>query len=225
MRRSLRVAGSQILPFLALALLAHAPHIAIVLTSEVAESQALFSALEFQLLDIVLAQLLGAAVAYTTVLALRGTPVGIVHTLHVVMSRMFPIVAVGLISQVSVVLINIEPLFSLVGILITVILFVAVPIVVLEQPGIAESLRRSARLTYGRRWNILGLLGVFVLITLVFDQLFRLIFGPQGELLDPSYVVALAVFRACLAVFGSVVSAVTYLELRRMHAEAYRRGL
>lgn len=224
MRQSLRVLGSQILPLSALALLVHAPHIAIAQTADAGDSQAL-QTLEFQLLDMVLAQLMGAAVAYMTVLALRGTPVGVVHTLRIVMTRMFPIVSVGLISQVAVVLMNIEPLFSLLGILITTILFVAVPIVVLEQPGIAESLRRSARLTYGRRWIILGLLGVFVLITLLADQLFSLFFGSQGEIPDPGYVVAFSVFRVCLAVLGGVVSAVTYRELRRLHAATYRLGL
>lgn len=225
MRRSLGVTGELFLPLLMLALLAHAPHLAMLLLGDIDAALRLQEGVEFQLLAMMLAQLLGAAVAYATVYQIKGTRVGLLQTLHVVASRMFPIVAVGLVSQLTIVLMNIEPIFSLLGVLVTTILFVAVPIVVVEQPGIVESLRRSARLTSGRRWSILALLGVFVVIAMIVDQILQLIFGAQGEVLDPGYVIALSIFRAGLAVLGSVVAAVTYGELRRMHAAAVRRGL
>ena len=224
MRRSLSITGALILPLLAIALLAHAPRIAVALVVDAGESPGLHSTIEFQLLDLVMAQLLGAAVAYAAILEQRGTRVGLLQIMHVILSRMFPVVAVGLVTQLTVVLMNLQPLFGLLGVWVTTVLFVAVPIVVVEQPGIIESLRRSARLTLGRRWNILALLGIFVVITLAVDQILQVLFGTQGEILDPGYVAALSVFHASLAVFGSVVAAVSYCELRRLHENAGTRS-
>lgn len=225
MRRSLRISGKLILPLLAIAVVAHSPHILAALAPGADTTLELQSALEFQLLDAVLAQLLSAAVAYAAILELRGTRVSLLQIPQVIGSRMFPIVVVGLVSQMTVLLMNLQALFGLVALFVITVLFVAVPVVVIEQPGIAESLRRSARLTYGRRWNILGLLGVFVVITLVADLLLHAYFGEQTEMPDPGYVTALSVFRAGLAVFGSVVAAVTYDELQRLSGGHGARGL
>jgi hypothetical protein len=225
MRRSLGISGSLLLPLLAIAIVGHSPHIIAALAPSAEATLKLQSAIEFQLLDAVLAQLISAAVAYLAYLELRGTRVSLFQIPHVIGSRMYPIVIVGLVSQMSVLLMNLQALFGFVALFVITVLFVSVPVVVIEQPGITESLRRSARLTYGRRWNILGLLGVFVLITLVVDLLLHAVFGEQTEVLDPSYVTALSVFRACLAVFGSVVAAVTYDELRRMSGSRSASGL
>ncbi len=224
-RRSLRISGTLLLPLIAIAVVAHSPHIFAALARGADATQDLQSALEFQLLDAVLAQLLSAAVAYAAILELRGTRVSLFQIPQVIGSRMFPIVVVGLISQMAVLLVNVQAILSLVALFIITVLFVAVPVVVFEQPGIAESLRRSARLTYGRRWNILGLLGVFVIITLLAYILLHLCFGEQSDVLDPGYLTALSVFRAFLAVFGSVVAAVTYDELRRISGGHYAGGL
>lgn len=216
MRRSLQLSASLFFPLLAIALVGHSPQVVAALAPNAEATLKLQATVEFQLLDAVLAQLLSAAVAYAAILKMRGTRVSIFQIPHVIGSRMFPIIIVGLISQMTVLLMNLQPLFGLVALFVITVFFVALPVVVIEQPGITESLRRSAQLTSGRRWNILGLLGVFVLITLAVDLLLTAFFGEQGDVLDPGYVTALSLYRAALAIFGSVVAAVSYDELRRM---------
>ncbi len=221
LRQSLRLTGRLFLPLTAIAIVAYAPHIATAMAPTAEATLSLQSALEFQLLDAVLAQLLSGAVAYAAVLELRGTRVSLFQIPHALAGHIFPIVAVGLVSQMTVLLMNLQPLLGLLALFAITVLFVSVPIVVFEQPGITESLRRSARLTYGRRWNILGLLGVFVIITLIADYLLRSYFGDPSEVPNPSYVAALSVFRAGLGIFSSVVAAVTYAELKRISGNSY----
>ena len=225
MRRSLRITANLALPLLAIAVVGHSPHIIAALAPTVEATLALQAAIEFQILDAVLAQLVSAAVAYAAILELRGARVSIFQIPQVLGTRMFPIVIVGLVSQMTVLLMNLQPLFGLVALFVITVLYVSVPVVVIEQASITESLRRSAQLTSGRRWNILGLLGFFVLITIAVDLLLSAYFGEQGEIPDPGYVTALAVYRACLATFASVVAAVAYHELRRISGGPDPRGL
>ncbi len=220
-QRSLRITLSLFLPLTAIALVGYAPHIATAMAPSAEATMALQAAVEFQLLDAVLAQLLSAAVAYLVILELRGTRMSVLQIPHVLASRIFPIVVVGLVSQMTVLLMNLQPLLGLLALFFITVLFVSIPIVVMEQPGVAESLRRSARLTYGRRWNILGLLGIFVIISLIADFLLSSYFGKPPEEPGSGYVTAFSVYRAGLAVFGSVVAAVTYDELRRISGSSY----
>jgi hypothetical protein len=219
--RSLRVSGKLILPLIAIALVTHAPHLARVLAPGADSTIPPQSTLDFQVLDAVLAQLLSAAVAYAVIMELRGRRVSLFQIPQVIGSRMFQIVVVGLVSQMTMLLMNLQALFGLVALFVITVLFVAIPVAVIEQTGIAESLRRSARLTYGRRWNILGILGVFVLITIVVELPLHAYFSEPSDKESPGFVTTITLFRAALSVFGSVVAAVTYEELRRMSGERH----
>lgn len=62
------------------------------------------------------------------------------------------------------------------GIIATVLLYVAIPVAVMEKKGVGDAMRRSADLTRGSRWAIFGAallmmlvtIGVFMLLGLVF---------------------------------------------------------
>ena len=102
------------------------------------------------------------------------------------------------------------------GIIAVAVLYVAVPVAVIERPGAVASLRRSAELTKGARWKILGLaLTIFVLQVIVFFALaFALV--PVEGFMSP-LVVALVLDVLGNLVFIPVSAAMVtacYAELR-----------
>jgi integral membrane sensor domain MASE1 len=92
---------------------------------------------------------------------------------------------------------------------------VAVPAAVVERPGVFAALGRSSELTKGHRWQILGLLLVYLLIVFGFSLLlgFAVLIVSFIPLLP---VLVSAVGNAVLAAFGAVVFTVLYSELRRI---------
>ena len=49
-------------------------------------------------------------------------------------------------------------------VIVAIMLYVTVPVVVIERPGVIQSLRRSVQLTKGHRWTLLWILAPFALL-------------------------------------------------------------
>lgn len=104
------------------------------------------------LLDLIVA----GALVYGTFQQLRGRPAGMGAALVVGLKRLFPVLLVGVLVGLCVaagMVLLIVP-----GVILLCMLWLAVPVAVVERPGILASLRRSRELTAGYRGSIFGIL-------------------------------------------------------------------
>ena len=106
------------------------------------------------------------------------------------------------------------------GVIAYLMLWVAIPVAVIERPGAAASLRRSAQLTKGHRWQILGIVVLIqilqIVVSIVIIALVDLLLLAPGN--DPSASAPLAavdwVLQAFFTALAAVISAVGYHDLR-----------
>jgi len=159
-----------------------------------------------------LAILLNAAVVYGTVQDLRGANATVGACLGRGLATIFPVFGAGLLVWLATSLGMI--LLVIPGIIAMVMLWVAVPVAVVERRGPIKSLGRSRELTKGNRWRILGIVGLVVLIQFGFNTLSELGLGAaalEGSLVATVVGLLIGIFFALLY---AVVSAVGYHGLR-----------
>lgn len=108
--------------------------------------------------------LLNAALAYGVVRQLRGGHAGFVESLVQFAARVVPALGVAVVVAVIT---GIGFLAFLVpGVWLTIVLWVALPVVVIERGGL-RAITRSAELTRGFRWPIFGLALILVVAEFV----------------------------------------------------------
>lgn len=116
------------------------------------------------LLQLLITYLVTAAIAYGTYQDIKGNRWTIAECLGQAALRILPVFGVAILSVIAIALgfiALIVPAF----ILLT-ILWVAVPVAMVERPGVFESLSRSAELTAGNRWRVFGIIMILVGINL-----------------------------------------------------------
>jgi hypothetical protein len=149
-----------------------------------------------------------AMTLYAAFQQMAGRPFNIGQSLGVGFGRLVPVVCVALLSALFTGVAFI--LLFVPGLIVICMLYVAVPVCVIEKPGIFASLDRSAKLTKGSRWQIFGLIAlvfiVGIIVQLGLKGVFG-IFGIWGELLNFG-------FQVIATSFGAVLVAVVYHELR-----------
>jgi hypothetical protein len=181
-----------------------------------------------------LALLATAMMMYGTFQQLRGHHASLGASVAGGLARLFPVLGVGFLVLLCLVGASV-PIFVLAyvglsagmgtGTFVLVLLYlpvliavycmlwVAIPVAVVEKPGILASLRRSAELTKGYRLAIFGLLFVLVLLLLVVAIVLGILLG--GRLLDGNTAI---VFEHALNVVSmvvmAVITAVGYHDLR-----------
>lgn len=158
----------------------------------------------------VLSYLLAATITFATFQYLRGQPVGIGECLSRGLSLILPVIGVsllvGLIIGIGTVLLVVP------GIIAGVMLWVAIPVAVVERPGVIDSLKRSADLTKGHRWTIFGILVVVgILLAIIMGILSVLLLSTAGFTV---YSIGLWVFQALYSAFSATLGAVGYYFLR-----------
>lgn len=180
------------------------------------------------ILSIVLVQ---AATVNAAIRHLRGEPVSVLRCLALTGRRLRPLIGVVLVQMAAYYggFALVAPLFLLpavgtvVGVVALIVVFVlvvhlflrwwvVVPVVVAENAGVLEALSRSARLTAGRRWTVLGLLLVLWLVAVAATVIIPLPF----ELIAPGSLGNLASFVVNVAVVAmfAVATAIGYHDLR-----------
>ena len=161
------------------------------------------------LLSLLLGQFLTATLISGTVQDLRGERVHLGDCLGRAVRVIGPVMAVAILMLLAVFLGMI--LLLVPGIMVMVMLYVAVPVAVVERPGIFASLGRSRELTKGYRWHLFFVLVVVVGLSMVIQFVWNAI-PPLGWAIDLTAGVAIQAFVGALL---SVVSAVAYLSLRQ----------
>jgi hypothetical protein len=159
------------------------------------------------LAGMVISSLATAAVSYGVFQDLRGQRAGTVDCLARGLTSILPVVAASLLFSLMVVLAS--TLLLIPGVLVWVAYWLCVPVIVVEKRGIMESFKRSAALTKGRRWMVVGLLLVSCIASLLVSSgLTRVLQSAMGGW------GALYVSHAAMMAFDAVMTAVSYCYLR-----------
>jgi len=155
-----------------------------------------------------------AAVTFAVYAALRGEKASFGATLGQGLKHAVPVIAVSMISGIAIfvgLLLLIVP-----GVIAVIMLSVAVPALIAERAGIFGSLSRSAELTKGHRWMILGVFVVWVVfilgITLVGGMLIGLTAVFSGGIMV--LVFLNWILSVLYGMIGAVIAPVLYFELR-----------
>lgn len=157
---------------------------------------------------VVFSYFLTATLIYGAIQDLRGERVSIAACLRRALAVILPVIGVAILVTLAIgvgFVLLIVP-----GLIVLVMYFVAMPVAVVEQPGVFASLRRSAELTKGHRWTVFF---VFVLIAVV-----QIVIGVVLELI-PSLgftvdVVIETVVQSFISAWYAVITAVAYFNLR-----------
>jgi hypothetical protein len=154
-----------------------------------------------------LAILAQATTLYGAFQQMGGQPFSISESLGVGLRRILPVMGVALLTGLLTVLAFL--LLVVPGIMVFCMLYVAVPVCVIEKIGVFDSLSRSAVLTKGYRWQIFGLLALVSIISLIVQLVLGLLGGPVawGQVLTFGWQVIATSFSAVLV-------AVVYHDLR-----------
>jgi len=212
--RSVGIWLKNLVPFVIIALVAHAP----VLVYTYIAGESLTGIKTWSILVSFIALLCGniatGAIVYGVLMQLRGEPASIGRCIAVGLGRMFPILGVAIASGLAVglgVLLLIIP-----GLIVLTMLYVAVPVAVVERPGVFASLNRSGDLTKGNRWNVFAVVVVQGIITLGLSYVLnKTVFADPtslGEL--RTYMMVSQTVTTVLASLSAVFAAVCYHDLK-----------
>ena len=147
-----------------------------------------------------------ATTLYGAFQAMRGQPFTIGRSLQIGLGRAVPVIGVAVLVGFAVVLAGL--LLLVPGLIVWCMYYVAVPVCVIERPGVMASTSRSAALTKGYRWSIFGLLLLVSVVALVVSLvLTRLGGGIVGVLLHFAWQIV-------STAFGAVLVTVVYHDLR-----------
>jgi len=145
-----------------------------------------------------------ATTLYGAFQQMAGRPFSIGQSLGVGFEQALPVFGVALLAGLMTGLAAI--LFIIPGIIVFCMLYVAVPVCVIEKLGVNASLDRSARLTKGYRWQIFGLIALVGIVNVIVQALLDRI-TVWGSLLTFGWLVI-------TTSFGAVLVAVVYHDLR-----------
>lgn len=157
--------------------------------------------------------ILYSALVYGTFQDLKGVPVSIGQNLSRALQVLIPVVVLSIIMSVAI---SIGFILLIVpGVILSLMWAVAIPVRVVEKTGIFEALSRSAALTKGERWRMLGLFLIFFLIAIVVSVVLGIIIGLVSMASFTVGALLNAIISSILAAFGAVLFTVLYAELRQ----------
>ena len=159
------------------------------------------------LIGLVLRQVAVGAISYGVFQEMRGQRADLADCLRRAVSLVFVVVGVALVSAIAIILATF--LLIVPGLIVATMLWVAVPVAVVERPGVMRSLARSATLTNGSRWQVFGIALLIGIGALVASYFVAVVFG-RGTL--GSFVAWLVT--AAISAFAASVTAVGYTTLR-----------
>ena len=170
--------------------------------------------------------LIVAALVYGTIQRLRGGRVGIGECLGRGFSVVGPVFGVALLLTIAL---GVGALLVLVGFFVFLTMFwVAIPVAVVERPGVLASMKRSLYLTKGNRWRIFGLVLLVGIAQTGIGLGALLVLGGAvavgGAALGGAGLVGSAVIfligtillNAFFAIMYAVLIAITYFDLRNI---------
>jgi len=209
--RTFSVLSRNLLPFCVVTAIAYLPNLLI--PSEQSPATApgtrIGLILVTVIVSIVLNALSEAIVLFGAFEDMRGRPVNLIESLQVGLARIFPVIGVALLVGILTGLAAILLVFP--AFIVVTMLFVAMPVCIVEQLGAVKSLGRSANLTKGYRWRIFGLWLVVILVTLIGTALIGAISYLTGTMIG---AVLKLIWGALAGAFNAIMVVVSYHDLR-----------
>jgi uncharacterized membrane protein len=153
---------------------------------------------------------LTAVIVFGALRYLQGNRAGILACLGQGFHRLPAIFGIAVLTTILVMIGMI--LVIVPGIIIALMICLAIPVLMVENPGITGSLKRSRALTKGYRWHLFGLFLLAFVITTIVN-----VVGPMPfNMVLPEVVglVVSALIQLFTTVFLAVLLAVTYHDLR-----------
>ena len=175
------------------------------------------------LVAVVTGAILQASIISGAASDLNGRPVSVSDSLRIGLRAFLPLIGLSILLGIAVwigLILLIVP-----GVLMALAWCVAVPAYVIEQPGVFASFERSAELTRGNRLRIFGLACIFlvaaIIVGIVVGALGGILsFASGGLFVYVNAAIISPVISALVAALGATMSAVLYVELRRVREGA-----
>lgn len=161
----------------------------------------------------VLSSILQAALTRAAIEDLNDERPNVTDCLSTALSVVLPVMGIALLVSLGAMLGML--LLIIPGIILYLRWAVAIPVQVNEKRGVRASMSRSAELTKGSRWALLGLFVIFIIIAFVVQwivgMLTALMMGSLG--LIPALAIG-ALVSTVWSIMGAILLAVSYVELR-----------
>jgi uncharacterized membrane protein len=139
---------------------------------------------------------------------LAGRPVNFGECVSRAVAKLFPLIGLGIVVAIGV---SIGFVFLIIpGVILYLMWMVAVPVLMVENLGVFDSLSRSAALTKGSRWKLLGLIVVFF----IFSMIIAIPIGVISLISTSLSLVSSALLSTVSAAVGAAGIAAIYIELR-----------
>jgi hypothetical protein len=175
------------------------------------------------LLTLLSGTLLQACVVRSAILDLSGRPADLAGSLAQSLRLLLPLIGLTILSAIVTTvgfMLLIVP-----GVILYIMLIVSVPVLVEERLGIIDSMGRSRELTRGSRWQIFGLLLLFILFYAIIAFLLGSVIGALGLEDRLASAVIQGITAMATALFGAALSASIYVELRTVKEGATTESL
>ena len=186
----------------------------VIATPSVATAASIFIGLVLYLIGFFLLQ---GMVLKAAINGFNGKPTPFGRAFDTAISKVLPLIGLAILTTLALLVGFL--LFIVPMIFLCVIWSVTAPSLVVEQRGVFESFTRSAELTRGHRWSVLGLLAIYVAMSWIINLVGGGIglalggFGASGINAAPIMIVN-TVINIITAVGASVGAASLYYELR-----------
>jgi hypothetical protein len=195
--------------------LMHLPGLVLQLANQgVAPRDATANLLAQTVVRMLLGSVATGAVTYSVFMRLRGQTASALTALGVAFKRLLPMIGVALLAFL---LMGFATLLLVVpGIIVYCMLYVAVPAVVVERPGVMGALSRSAELTKGYKMSIFLAALVLVVMSAVLGGFIGGVGVATMILTNGSHAFIVAMWAVTVLTGGwmAVAAAVTYHDLR-----------
>jgi hypothetical protein len=201
---ALRVTKANFVPFLVVACVLEAPSLLIQLAVGPDDGGQALSAL----LGMFTRALATSVVVYGVIMELQGSRPSTKACIAEGFRHMGRVLGVSIVSTIAIGLAML--LLIVPGVILGLMYFVIVPVTVVEKLGIDAAMKRSGELTRGRKGDLFLIAALGMGLAMVFAYVAVSELGPQGAIVLNS---AASVF---MTMFFSVVTAVTYVELRHL---------
>lgn len=167
------------------------------------------------IISAVLGYILQAAIVYGTFQTMLGQQVTLGEIVNRGLAVILPVIGVAILVGIGI---GIGFLLLFIpGLILMTMWAVAIPVAVIERPGVTASISRSMALTQGNRWKIFALFVIYGVATLVVGLIFggaALAGGAAGG--NIVMTVVEMIFTGLLQMFLAVAVAVLYSALRNI---------
>jgi hypothetical protein len=207
--RSFRLYRAGFVPFTAVTLLAALPNLLVLLPSAAPAMGGASKSLIAIASDLYLNTIAQTVILFGALQRLRGDRLRLSEALHNTLARIFPLLGCATLYWLG--LMGGLVLLVVPGIFCGIMWSVALAACALEGLGPIDSLRRSARLTAGRRWKVFAIVALLFVISIGVDQFMALVVLPDDALAKASGGM---IWGAVSGAYWNCAFAMIYLELR-----------